>query len=918
MPVVSETINLLLTPPGGLVYHLLILFSLEAILGMAVGAWRRRDEGPEETSGILALAAIGMLLARLILIAVALTGLSETRSAAHVIPPLERALDTGVTVLLAWALLPWGRSRDLSWLFLGLGLAGMAIVFALFLPTWQGDLATDPLLAYNGSWQETIWILAQLALLGLAILGLFWQRGREWGVMFAVLLLLTAGHALQLLVPDRSVHIAGWERLAQLMAFPLLAVAVYRRVIGSLSWRALQLEEVSQDSLSRIAGLIYLIESGQRTVASLDIAEVLDRAVKEVVRILKVDICGLIFPIDEERGRVCLAAVHDVGSRGAVSVVKFSLAEHPALAHAIKRKKQVAIDATVSHTQVQGLYVLMGRIDVGPLLVQPLLYDGRVIGALLPGNPTSQRQFTSSQQKLCQALSRQIAVAIENARRYGASQTERETLKAQYQESQKEHQRMRAAMKAQLVQSKEDAAHFARRLDLATADAERERQNAKSLAAQIQQAEEERAQFEAQVERARQEMLSLQQRLTDESVARAMLETQLAQASDQISQMAQKLRQRRSRISVGDVVLNALPIGFLITDENGRVEAVNAIAEELLAQPIERMLGKPIGEICDDVRWRDGIHQLLGAQTATSGKEPEVSLTIGTNNYPMSVKLRILRNENGEFAAVVAALGGLPSSEEARQARDRFLGALTQELRTPMTSITGYTDLLLGESVGVIGEMQRKFLQRIKANIERMGAMLSDLIGVTAIDSGQLYLEQESIDIGDAIQEAIAGARAQMEEKDLSVNVDLDPDVGSVEVDPNAFQQILSNLINNACKASPASSEIGIKASYQVEDHATGAASLVVSVIDSGGGIALEDQPRVFDRFYRAEQALIAGLGETGVGLSIVKALVEAHNGQVWVESRMNQGSSFFFALPATAVRQAASAENESLSAPRG
>ena len=92
----------------------------------------------------------------------------------------------------------------------------------------------------------------------------------------------------------------------------------------------------------------------------------------------------------------------------------------------------------------------------------------------------------------------------------------------------------------------------------------------------------------------------------------------------------------------------------------------------------------------------------------------------------------------------------------------------------------------------------------------------------------------------------------------------------------------------------------------------------MISVTDSGGGIALEDQPRVFDRFYRAEQALIAGLGETGVGLSIVKALVEAHNGQVWVESEMGRGSTFTFALPATAFPQDVSAENELLPLPGG
>ncbi|UCC64551.1 MAG: GAF domain-containing protein, partial [Anaerolineae bacterium] len=497
MNVVSQTIQLLLAPPGGLVYHLLILFALEAVLGMALGAWRRRRAGePEQVSGIFVAAVSGMLLVRLILIAVALVGLSGAYSADNLIPPLDRALNTAATALLVWALLPWGRSRDLSWLFLSLGLVGTVLALALFLPAWQSDLAANPSLIYNGSWQEAIWILAQLALLGLGVLGLLWRRDREWALLLSVLLLLVTGHVLQLLSPDREVHMAGWERLAQLIAFPLLATAVYRRVLGNLSWRAHELEEASQDSLSRIAGLIDLLESGQRTSTSLDMAEVLARAVREVVRLLRVDICGLIFPIDGARSRASLAAVYDRQSRGTANVVTFGLAEHPALEHAIKRKKQVVIDTTVNHAQVRGLYVLMGSVEVGPLLIQPLLHNSVAIGALLVGNPSSTRRFTSSQQKLCQALSRQVTAAIENARRYQVSQSELGTLKTQLQERKEGHQRIIAALQAQLQQAKEDATLFARRLDETTTHVKRERENAESLAKQLQKSEEERTYLE--------------------------------------------------------------------------------------------------------------------------------------------------------------------------------------------------------------------------------------------------------------------------------------------------------------------------------------------------------------------------------------------------------------------------------------
>jgi signal transduction histidine kinase len=912
--IVHQTMKLLLAPPGGLVYHLLVLFSLEAILGIALGAWQRRhDEGAEGVSAIFVVAASGMLLARLVLVAVALTGFSETRSTEVLVPPLERALNTAVTLLLVWALLPWGRHWNLSWLFPVSGLLVTAIAFALLLPAWRSDLAANPSLVFNGSLQEAVWIAAQLVVLGLGMMGLLWRRSREWGLLLSVLLFLAAGHVVQLLMPDLDIHVAGWERLAQLVAFPLLAVAMYRRVIVDLSSWTHELEAVGQDSLSQIAGLISLIESGQRMVASLDVEQVMARTVREVVRVLKVDICALVFPVDMAQGKASLAAAYSPHSQGAANVVQFGLADHPVLEHALKRKKRVVIDAAADNTQLKGLYVLMGSIAVGPLLIQPLSYDSRVVGALLLGNDTSRQRFTTSQQKLCQALSHQVAVAIENAHRYQVSLSEQETLQAQLQERRKEHRRVQAALEAQLQQSQDDATHFARRLDEATAYIKREQQKSEGLAEQLQRVEKGRAQLEAEVDQARQEVQSLQEQIARAPNGRASLENQLAQARAQISRMTDRLRQQRGRQPLSDAVFDALSIGLVIADENGRVDRINAAAEKLLRQPTDQLLGKPISQVCDDVRWQEEINRLVEDQTAVSESRSDISLAIDRPGKPLTVELRALRDDGGKLAAVVAVLGEPPETLEARQARDKFLGALAQELRTPMTSITGYTDLLLGESVGIIGEMQRKFLQRVKANIERMGSMLNDLIGVTAIDSGELHLELEPIDVGTAIQEAIAGARAQLEERDLSLRLDLEQGLETIEADPNAFQQVVGNLISNACKASPVGTEIGVRAGYVTDEQTPGPARLVISVTDSGGGIAPEDQPRVFDRFYRAEQALIAGLGETGVGLSIVKALVEAHYGQVWVESEAGQGSTFALALPVTAAQQNVSSENELL-----
>jgi signal transduction histidine kinase len=192
-------------------------------------------------------------------------------------------------------------------------------------------------------------------------------------------------------------------------------------------------------------------------------------------------------------------------------------------------------------------------------------------------------------------------------------------------------------------------------------------------------------------------------------------------------------------------------------------------------------------------------------------------------------------------------------------------------------------------------------LQRIKANIERMGSMLNDLIGVTAIDAGQLEIRPGIVDMAEVIEDTIIGARAQLEENEITLTMNLLEDMPPLEADLDSMRQIMSNLLSNAIKSTPAGGVIDISTSTEssaASPQEEGPSFLKVSIRDSGGGIAEKDLERVFERFYRAERPLIEGLGETGVGLAIVKSLIEAHGGRVWVESEIGEGSTFHFILP--------------------
>lgn len=248
-----------------------------------------------------------------------------------------------------------------------------------------------------------------------------------------------------------------------------------------------------------------------------------------------------------------------------------------------------------------------------------------------------------------------------------------------------------------------------------------------------------------------------------------------------------------------------------------------------------------------------------------------------------------------EIPAPVAARSSLPVQQP-----DLLVG-MVQELRTPMTSIIGYVDLLLSESAGILGEMQRKFLQRVAANISRLDAMVEDLIHITELDTGQFRLHPAPVDMIGLIEEAITNSAVQFREKGLTISLDLEDELPPLAADRDSLTQIVGQLLTNAYLVSPPDSQIGITAarrSVRFEQNGTEQDCLYFAVQDRGGGILPEDVPRVFARKYKAANPLIAGLGDTGVGLSIAKALVEAHNGRLWIETRPGVGTTFQVAIP--------------------
>ncbi len=229
----------------------------------------------------------------------------------------------------------------------------------------------------------------------------------------------------------------------------------------------------------------------------------------------------------------------------------------------------------------------------------------------------------------------------------------------------------------------------------------------------------------------------------------------------------------------------------------------------------------------------------------------------------------------------------------------QVIASISQELRQPMSSIIGYADLLLGESVGILGALQRKFIERIRASTERIGSLISDLIQITTLETGLMALKPETIDLNLIIDNAMAYTSSQLREKNITLRIDIPDNLRPLQADREALQQILIHLLQNAGAASPVEGSVTLRVRTQTEAEVE---QILIQISDTGGGIPQEDLQRVFSRLYRADNVLIQGVGDTGVGLSIAKTLTEAQGGRIWVDTELGTGSTFNVLLPLNSI----------------
>lgn len=225
-----------------------------------------------------------------------------------------------------------------------------------------------------------------------------------------------------------------------------------------------------------------------------------------------------------------------------------------------------------------------------------------------------------------------------------------------------------------------------------------------------------------------------------------------------------------------------------------------------------------------------------------------------------------------------------------------FINITSHELRTPMTSIKGYVQMLLTQRLGDLSEEQKQSLEVILRNTDRLDDLIRDILDVSRLESGTMKFIPEKIDVKTVVEETSETMKSSADRKKITINADVKEGIPYLVVDGERIKQVMMNLINNAIKFSPDGSIINVKARKEKND-------VFFEVQDFGRGIPKNKVDRVFDMFYQVDSKMDRKFGGAGLGLTISRYIVMSHGGKIWVESKEGKGSTFSFTLPVKPIK---------------
>ncbi len=370
--------------------------------------------------------------------------------------------------------------------------------------------------------------------------------------------------------------------------------------------------------------------------------------------------------------------------------------------------------------------------------------------------------------------------------------------------------------------------------------------------------------------------------------------------ADRTKTLDQKVKELGDAKAQDDAILDSIGDGMVVTDDGGNILLINAIAANFLGVDKAKVLQTS----AVNLPLYDEMGQLLPAgqqpmsNALKTGEKIEArvgSIKVGGSKMALAVTATPVLQQ-GQVIGAIQTIRDVTKEREVDRMKTEFISLASHQLRTPLSAIKWFSEMLVNGDAGKLTKDQAEFATNISASTERMIDLVNALLNISRIESGRIIVQPQPTDVQELVSGVVNDLKGKTEAKKQTIVVSVHQDLPKVNLDPHLMSQVYMNFLTNAIKYTPEHGEISVFVSRSGKE-------IVSQITDNGFGIPKEQQNRVFQKFFRAENIVKLETDGTGLGLYLVKAIIESSGGRVWFKSEPGKGTTFWFAIPLSGMQ---------------
>lgn len=361
----------------------------------------------------------------------------------------------------------------------------------------------------------------------------------------------------------------------------------------------------------------------------------------------------------------------------------------------------------------------------------------------------------------------------------------------------------------------------------------------------------------------------------------------------EVDQEKKRVMQERDKTNA---ILYSIGDGVFVIDTEYKVLLINQIAADMSGFSTEECLGKRYDLTLNFVYEKDEpaaelIQVAMETGRVTGKAKHTVLVKKSGEKIAVDQSVAPFKDTEGKVAGVVVVFRDVTKERQIDRMKTEFISLASHQLRTPLSAMKWFSEMLMAGDAGVLTQEQKEMVSNIYQSNDRMIDLVNALLNVSRIESGRIIIDPKPTDLSQLVREVEVEIRNKIEAKKQNLVISSHPDLPKINIDPKLIREVYLNLLTNAIKYSPEGGEIDVMISVKDGD-------VISQVSDNGYGIPKKEFGRVFEKFYRGENVIKKETEGTGLGLYLVKAIIESSGGQIWFESEENKGTSFWFSLP--------------------